>query len=114
MIRRVARRAARVPGLQEWACGAQQDERQSNRERKQAKNAPSGIDLRMRTPKHLRPDGQPQEADEKKAQVNHGLESWREAARSYVGIEIAEKQRALKKNQTRSPNGRRSPEPRKD
>lgn len=68
----------------------------------------------MRTPEHWGGDRQPQQADEEKAQMKDGLASWHEAANRGVCVEIAEKKRSLKKNQTRGPDGRRPSEPRED
>src|ERR1700676_1813550 len=114
VIWRATGSASRVPGLQQRTGGAQQDKWQADGKREESQNAPGGIDLRVRTPEHLRSDGQPQETDEKKAQVNGGLAFWREAASSYVRIEIAQKQRGLKKDEARGPNRRRASEPRKN
>src|SRR5271167_414385 len=68
----------------------------------------------MSAPEHLRRDGQPQQADEKKTQVKDGLASWREAANRRVRVEIAEKKCGLKKDQARGPDGRRTSEPREN
>jgi hypothetical protein len=100
--------------LQQRTSGAEQNERQADGKGEQAKDAPGGIDLYVSSPENLRGNRQPQQTDEQQPEVENGLAFWRETARSGIGVEIAEEESGLKKDETECPNGGGGSEPGKN
>src|SRR5438876_1972496 len=93
----------REPSLHERTGGAQQGERKADGGAQQAQNLPGDVIACGSAPRSVRRDRKQPQTEGQKGNVEERLAGAREAA-GEVGVEVAEQQRALEKDQARGPN----------
>src|SRR3989442_10388010 len=103
----------REASLNQWTGGAQQGERKADGGAQQAQNLPGHVIACGSAPRSVRRNRKQPQTEGQKGNVEERLADGREAA-GEVGVEVAEQQRALEKDQARGPNCGAAPKPPKN